>query len=417
MLAWRRSTATSACCASSSSARGRRSSRCPPVPAGYSFAACLTHDIDFVGIRRHSTRSHTVLGFLYRSTAGAVKDWPRGRLSLARLLRMWRAMASPPACPPGLGARLLGAVRLVLEVGRRAFRRPTSSFRSNGGPEHVSGPGASRRATAYDVGDLSEWLGRLTADGREVGVHGIDAWHRLDRAGEEMSRVAAATGTPATGIRMHWLLSDAQTPAILEKAGYDYDATARINETVGFRHGTGQVFRPRGAHSLLALPLHIQDGALFYPTRLDLSEAEARQRCARLMNRRAPVAACSPCCGTTAATGPSASGAISTSAWFGSFCPANAWFGSARDVVGWFRKRRQVRFDDVCTRAVAPQAVLSYTGEGSITPPLVVRCTGRVRARGSRTPLRHGWMCRGMARRDSSRMTNGGCRTTSGNAG
>ena len=61
--------------------------------------------------------------------------------------------------------------------------------------------------------------------------------------------------------------------AVLEQAGYSYDSTAGYNETIGYRNGTTQVFRPLGARTLLELPLHIQDGALFYPARLDLSEA------------------------------------------------------------------------------------------------------------------------------------------------
>ena len=75
---------------------------------------------------------------------------------------------------------------------------------------------------------------------------------------------------------MHWLLRDANTASALEQAGYAYDPTVGYNETIGYRNGTTQVFRPLGAQTLLELPLHIQDGALFYPQRLDLSEPEAR---------------------------------------------------------------------------------------------------------------------------------------------
>src|SRR5256886_15160697 len=49
------------------------------------------------------------------------------------------------------------------------------------------------------------------------------------------------------------------------------------------RSGTTQVFRPLGAKTLLELPLHIQDGALFYPKRLDLSESQAEQCCGELI--------------------------------------------------------------------------------------------------------------------------------------
>ena len=65
----------------------------PPTPAGHSFVVCLTHDIDFIGIRQHKF-DHTMFGFLYRSTAGAVLDALRGKIGPGKLLRIWKA---PPA--------------------------------------------------------------------------------------------------------------------------------------------------------------------------------------------------------------------------------------------------------------------------------------------------------------------------------
>src|SRR5207302_539247 len=41
-----------------------------PSPFGYDFSICLTHDIDFVGIRRHFL-DHTMWGFLLRSIFGS----------------------------------------------------------------------------------------------------------------------------------------------------------------------------------------------------------------------------------------------------------------------------------------------------------------------------------------------------------
>src|SRR5204862_2603238 len=94
----------------------------------------------------------------------------------------------------------------------------------------------------------------------------------------EKAAVAAVAGE-CSGIRIHWLLRDANTPAALERAGYGYDSTCGYNETVGYCSGTGQVFRPLGMRTLLELPMHIQDGALFYPRASNLSEAEAEKRC------------------------------------------------------------------------------------------------------------------------------------------
>src|SRR5437867_1126452 len=67
----------------------------PPTPAGQSFMVSLTHDIDFIGIRPHKL-DHTMWGFLYRSTVGAVRCVARRRTSVRQLIRTWRAVASLP---------------------------------------------------------------------------------------------------------------------------------------------------------------------------------------------------------------------------------------------------------------------------------------------------------------------------------
>ena len=67
----------------------------PPSPAGYSFAVCLTHDIDFVGIREHKL-DHTMGGFLYRSTVGAVLNCLSSSVFRCAIsLRRWVAASLP----------------------------------------------------------------------------------------------------------------------------------------------------------------------------------------------------------------------------------------------------------------------------------------------------------------------------------
>src|SRR5205814_8142028 len=102
---------------------------------------------------------------------------------------------------------------------------------------------------------------------------------------DELARINGANGESKTGIRIHWLLRDANTPYALERAGYAYDSSFGYNETIGYRAGSSQVFRPLGAETLLELPLHIQDGALFYPQKLGLSETEAWELCQGVIDR------------------------------------------------------------------------------------------------------------------------------------
>src|SRR5262249_28583353 len=49
----------------------------PPVPDGYNFIVCLTHDVDHPSIRAHGW-DHTTLGFLYRAVIGSVQRFLKG---------------------------------------------------------------------------------------------------------------------------------------------------------------------------------------------------------------------------------------------------------------------------------------------------------------------------------------------------
>lgn len=339
----------------------------PPSPAGHSFIVCLTHDIDFIGIRDHRF-DHSMWGFVYRATAGALRNFARGRLSLKNLFKSWFSVASLPFVYAGWMKDFWEPFEWYLEVERGLpatyFLIP---FKRQAG-DHVPGRHASRRATAYDVSDLSHWTDVLQQRGCELGVHGIDSWHSADKGREELATIAAITAAPRTGIRMHWLLQNGGTPAALEQAGYSYDSTCGYNETVGYRAGTTQVFRPAGSKTLLELPLHIQDGALFYPQRLDLSEADAHQRCQTLIDSARKLGGVLTVLWHDRSHGPERFWGDSYVRLLAVLRPLDAWFGTAGEVVEWFRKRREVRFEQ--TDALGRP--FSYDGE-EIHPPLTVR--------------------------------------------
>jgi hypothetical protein len=317
----------------------------PPVPWGHAFIACLTHDVDFAGIRRHRL-DHTLWGFVYRASLGSLRGFIRGTTPLDRLAQNWLAVLSLPLVYAGLRADFWERFDRYVEV---EAGRPSTffliPFKHRAG-ERVEGPLSARRATPYDVGDVPEQVQNLLRHGAEIGLHGIDAWHSTERGREELRRVAGATGQEIGGIRMHWLCFDRASPAILDRAGFDYDATCGYNEAVGYRAGTAQVFKPLAATRLLELPLHIQDTALFFPGRLGLTDAQAWQRCAALLD--------------TAGRG----GGVLTVSWherslvperlWGAFYSRllreidgrGAWFASAGEAVRWFRARRAVTFED-----------------------------------------------------------------------
>jgi len=316
----------------------------PPAPAGHSCLVCLTHDIDFIGIRKHRF-DHTMWGFLYRSTIGAVRNVLRRRISLVRFLKMWAAAASLPLVYLQLKRDFWDPFDWYLRV---EDQLPSTYFmipvKGRAG-DRVGGRHASRRAVAYDISDVADRVSVLQKAGCEIAVHGIDAWHSVDKARDERTRLEAVTGARAAGIRMHWLLRDADTPSVLERAGYAYDAGLGYNETIGYRNGTTQAFRPLGARTLLELPLHIQDGALFFPQRLDLSEPDARRRCDLLMANARRLGGALTILWHDRSHGPER--------FWGDFYvelvralrSLDGWFATAAQLTGWFEQRRAIRFE------------------------------------------------------------------------
>jgi hypothetical protein len=342
----------------------------PSAPAGHGFIVCLTHDIDFVGIRNHRF-DHSMFGFVYRATFGTLRNFLRGRLSLGQMLKSCLAVVSLPFVWAGWAKDFWEPFDWYLEV---ESGLPSTYFlipfkRRTG--ENVPAPHASRRASAYDVSDLPEQTANLLKHGCELGVHGIDSWHSPEKGREELAAVAGVTGESGIGIRMHWLLRDANTASVLEQAGYAYDSTFGYNETIGYRAGTGQVFRPLDAKTLLELPLHIQDGALFFPQRLDLSEPEAEKRCQTVIDHAANFGGVLTLLWHDRSHGPERFWGDFYIRLLQNLKARDGWFGSASQVVNWFRKRREVRFEQVETSDGA-RTRLRYDGE-EIQPPLKIR--------------------------------------------
>jgi hypothetical protein len=343
----------------------------PPVPAGYSFAVSLTHDIDFGGVRSHRF-DHTMWGFLYRSTIGAVRNLLRGRLSVSKLLQSWCAAASLPFVLVGWARDFWEPFGWYLKVERGLpatyFVIP---FKRRPG-DKVTAPHASRRAAGYDLSDLTDGTTTLLKEGCELAVHGIDAWHSVERGRDELKRIAEVNGEFSIGVRMHWLLRDQGTFAVLERAGFAYDSTVGYNETVGYRSGTTQVFRPLGARMLLELPLHIQDGALLYPERLDLSESEAWNRCKTLIDHAREFGGVLTTLWHDRSPGPERFWGDLYVQLVDALKSLDGWFATAGHVVGWFRKRREVHFERVEGSDGVARTRLRYQGE-EILPPLTVR--------------------------------------------
>ena len=318
----------------------------PPVPDGYEFIACLTHDLDHPALRNHCC-DHTMFGFLYRATIGSLSEVCRGRKPLGALARNLGAAGKLPFLYMGLAKDPWASFDRYLEIeaglGSTYFVIPKKGY--PGRSANGSAPGS--RASGYSVDDIKPQLEKIIAAGCEVALHGIDAWLDSDRGGEEREELARSVAAANGGVRMHWLFFDEKSPEILDRGGFSYDSTVGYNETVGYRAGTMQAYRPPGAASLMELPLLVMDTALFYPDRRNLSNARAEQVVWRILDDAARFG-----------------GAVTVNWHDRSIAPERlwedfylkllrelktrgAWFPTASQAVSWFGKRRSAAFGAV----------------------------------------------------------------------
>lgn len=324
----------------------------PPAPDGYPFSACLTHDVDHPSIRLHKL-DHTTFGFLYRATIGAIFDLLRERTTLQDLLTNWLAALKLPFIHMGLAkdywSEFTNYANLEQGLGSSYFVIP---FKGRSGQVH--GEAQPYRASAYGISDIAEQIHQLTSQGCEIGLHGIDAWIDGSSGREELAQIHQFTGTQDIGVRMHWLYFDEHSPETLERAGADYDSTVGYNETVGYRAGTSQAFRPLETARLLELPLHVMDTALFYPGYLDLSSTQARERLAPILNHASQFGGCITVNWHDRSIAPERLWGGFYSQLLDDLKSKGPWFPTASQAVSWFRKRRSAEFQ---TSTLEPNSI------------------------------------------------------------
>jgi hypothetical protein len=317
----------------------------PPVPEGYQFAACLTHDVDHPAVRQHKW-DHTMFGFLYRAVFDSLRKTLSGQMPVRDLFRNWAATLKLPFVHWGLAKdfwREFDDRYLELEKGLRStfFVIPFSNKPGN----KSSGPAPAIRAARYGAQDIADVIHKLTAAGCEVGLHGIDAWMDSSKGRQELDEIRRVTRTSEVGVRMHWLYYDQQSPVVLEQAGAAYDSTIGYNETVGYRAGTTQVYKALNADHLLELPLHIMDTSLFYPSHLGLSRQQAKSVVRPMLDNAVRFG------GTLTINWHDRS--LSSERLWGEFYSdliqdlksRGAWFSTASQATAWFRKRRSAEFE------------------------------------------------------------------------
>ena len=326
----------------------------PPVPDGYPFIACLTHDVDNPSIRQHKW-DHTMFGFLYRAVFGSLSNLLREPIRIRGLLTNWTAALKLPFVHMGLAKDFWHGFDdryLELEKGLRStfFVIP---FKNDPG-KNSSGPAPMFRAARYAASDIADAIRKLMIAGSEVGLHGIDAWVDSTRGLAELEEIRRLTGLSEIGVRMHWLYYDQQSPVTLEKAEAAYDSTIGYNETVGYRAGATQAYKPVTATRLLELPMHVMDTALFYPAYLGLSSRKASILLGQMVDNAVQFGGCLTINWHDRSLSPERLWHACYRDLVQDLRSRGAWFSTAGQAISWFRKRRSVVFE---TDGVQPSAV------------------------------------------------------------
>jgi hypothetical protein len=317
----------------------------PPVPDGYSFIACLTHDVDHPSLRVHKW-DVTVFGFLFRAALFSIWDLIRGRISLRDLLANWAAALKIPFVYIGLAKdpwcdfadRYL---EIEKDIRSTFFVIPFKGYSG----KSVDRRAAMLRAARYQAREIASTIQRLTTAGCEVGLHGIDAWVDSVQGRAELLEIQRLTGAAETGVRMHWLYYDNQSAAVLEKSGAAYDATIGYNETVGYRAGTMQVYKPLDAMRLLELPLHVMDTALFYRSYLGLSTRQGKALIDRMIDKAVRLGGCFTVNWHDRSLVPERLWDACYRDVIDDLRQQGAWFSTAGQAVRWFQNRRAATFE------------------------------------------------------------------------
>jgi len=318
----------------------------PPIPEGFRFMVCLTHDVDHPSIRLH-TFDHTMFGFLYRALARSLIDVCRGRTQATTLWRNWAAVLRLPFVHLGLAKDIWAQFDRYLEIekglGSTFFVIPIKKYPGRSD----EGQAPPMRASSYGVSDIADHLRVLREEGCEIAVHGIDAWLDSSRGVEERELVSRVTGASVRGVRMHWLYFDERAPERLEEAGFTYDSTFSYNETVGCRAGTMQAFKPMSARRLLELPLTIMDTALFYSSHLNLTSKAARQVVWRLVEEAERYGGALVINWHDRSLAPERLWGAFYVQLVDELKNRGAWFPTASQAASWFSQRRSAAFDSV----------------------------------------------------------------------
>lgn len=218
-------------------------------PENHRFAACLTHDIDFI----YPSWKYT----LFNTTKLALNL--RSQESLERLIGKIRKDNSKNP---------YWNFKKILELEERYGAKSSFYFKATS---------KDNMDWSYDIEDLQDEIWHITDLGWEIGLHGgYNSYNDSEILKKEKSRLEKVLGKKVIGIRMHFLRFDVpSTWRLLADLGFKYDATFGYPDMPGFRNGMCHPFRPYDLEmnkeiDILEIPLIVMDGSLF---KMGLEEA------------------------------------------------------------------------------------------------------------------------------------------------
>lgn len=341
------------------------------APPRTEFIVCLTHDVDFCGIRRHFL-DRTFFGFLYRALIGSLVKVLKQRDSIKNLVQNWAAVGQLPFVYIGRVRDFWVCFDRYLQIEGNIpstfFFVPEKKYAG----QTKDGKAPRTRAVNYAVTQIPETIQYLIENGREIGLHGIDAWIDPEKGMREAAVLKDLTRQSDVGVRMHWLLGDIHSPKSLSDAGFVYDSTKGYNNGIGFPSGTVQIYKPLNSAKTVELPLNVMDTALFYPDRMNLSVKKAWDRIQKLIAHFEHFGGVFTINWHLRSLSPERCWDLFYIRLVNDLKKRRVWFASGLEATAWFKKRRSLKFEQM--RFKHGSIHVKLTGlENSSGPGLILR--------------------------------------------
>ncbi|HWL75034.1 MAG TPA: hypothetical protein VNQ74_14285, partial [Burkholderiaceae bacterium] len=170
----------------------------PAKPDKLEVICCLTHDVDFFGIKRHRW-DRTLAGFFYRATIGTFLQMIQRRRTISEAVRNWLAALSVPLVFAGVMRDFWQPFEDYADAdGNRGSTYFLAPSKKHPGPA-PDGTVNPVRALPYDVTDIPDQLRNARSGRTEFALHGIDAWYDVASGQAERSQLTRATGDQRVG--------------------------------------------------------------------------------------------------------------------------------------------------------------------------------------------------------------------------